>query len=206
MMAWASFYPYLLLHVRGASEPLMDQELQSASAEFFQRTRVWQQWLTPGVTVLNTRTYALGLPALTDVVRLEKARVNGVAVPVESYRNMDLDIANDVLPGPGLTTVDRRQFTLLDLPAAAGLTIQIEASLKPAQDATGIPDEFFIQYRDAIVQGAKSRLMLLPDEKFTDPDRAMLAKGLFDAAIADVNSDAWRGHTGTVPRRRVNWC
>lgn len=206
MMAWASFYPYLLLHVRGASEPLMDQELQSASAEFFQRTRVWQQWLTPGVTVLNTRTYALGLPALTDVVRLEKARVNGVAVPVESYRNMDLDIANDILPGPGLTTVDRRQFTLLDLPAAAGLTIQIEASLKPAQDATGIPDEFFIQYRDAIVQGTKARLLMLSDEKFSDPQMAVLAMGKFDDMIASVRVDVWRGHTSATPRQKAYWC
>ena len=206
MALWAAFYPDLLLHVPGASEPLMDQELARAATEFCQRTRVWRQWLTPGVTVLNTRTYALGLPAMADVVRLETARINGLPVPVASYRELGQNIALQALARPGVTTVDRRNFTLLDVPAAAGLSIEIEASLKPSRDATGMPDELFNQYSDVIAQGAQSRLMMLPDQRFTNPDLAMLAAAKFDDMVGDAKVDAWRGHTATQPRSRVTWC
>jgi len=156
------------------------------------------------VTVDGEREYALTIPAGAIVIRLEKATANGLETPILSYRSINTDIDSAPVDADGITTRDRLVFTLAK-DVVAGTSIQVQATLAPGEDATGVSDAMFSQYVDDIVKGAKARLQGMPDKPFSRPDQAMLERSEFLAAIASKNVDAYRGYTGQTPRNRAKW-
>lgn len=205
MKAWSSFYPDLLPHVPGCPDPVADHELRRASREFFRRTRAWAVWLDAVTVAAGTRAYDLDLPQDAQVVRLEKATVNGQPLNVMSITQLNTDIDTDPIDKPGLTTTDRSTFTLTE-GYPDGALIKVRVSLMPTRAAYGIPDELFYRYSEDIVAGAKSKLMLYPKTDFYNETLAAIAGVEFEAAINNKAVDVWRGGTGKTPRARLRLC
>ena len=205
MAVWSDFYPGLTSSVSGCPEPMLDFALRKAAAEFFRRTRAWTIWLAPVTTLALTRDYALTLPAGSDVVRIERAAINGSVIEILGYRDLQLDPSLHAPGENGVTTLDRKLITLgMDYPAGSSLEIQV--ALMPSKAALGITDVQFDHYSDDIAQGAKARLMLMPGQPFSNPNLGVLAKELFEHAVATKNVDSWRSHTANTPAARVRWC
>ncbi len=204
MANWSAFFPDLLPHVIGCTDPLAAQEVRRAATEFFRRTRAWVEWLDPVTTANGVREYDLDLPNQSDVVRVERATLDGQPFTVGSFRESESNTARLPQTGNGLTSLDRKTF-ILDREPAAGRLVEIRVSLMPSKNATGIADRLYDQYADDILFGAKHRLMTLATTPFFNPQLAAQAKAAFDAAIATRNVDAWRGHTGNTPRARPKW-
>lgn len=193
------------MHVPGCPDPVADQELRRAAREFFRRTRAWAVWLDAVTTVTGTRTYDLDLPSDSQVVRFEKATVNGEPIDVLSVNQLSKDIESDSIEQSGLATVDRETFTITD-GYQDGASVKVRVSLMPSKQSYGIPDELFYRYSDDIVEGAKRNLMLFVGTSFSNPSMAAVAGGIFEAAINNKTVDAWRGGTGRTPRARLRLC
>lgn len=200
MAAWSTFYPDLLTFVQACPEPLLNQELRRAAQTFFRRSRAWVQWLTP-ITLTSAVSYPLTLPTDAMVVRLEKATLDGKPIELPNWRSFEADPL--AVPGQssGITTADRISV-LLAQPYAAGGRLAVQAALAPSDAATTIPDDQVAQHRDAILHGARSRLLLLPDKSFTNPQMATLELGMFEDAIGVAQHQAYKGFGGQVPRMR----
>lgn len=205
MKAWSSFYPDLLMHVPGCPDPVADQELRRAAREFFRRTRAWAVWLDAVTTAAGARTYDLDLPTDSQVVRIEKATVNGQPIDVLSVTQLDKDIETDSIDKAGLATIDRETFTVAE-GYPDGVSIKVRVSLMPSKQAIGIPEALFSRYSDDIVEGAKRNLMLFTNTSFSNASMAAIAGGTFEAAINSKTVDAWRGGTGKTPRARLRLC
>lgn len=205
MKAWSRFYPDLLMHVPGCPDPVADQELRRAAREFFRRTRAWAVWLDAVVTASGARTYDLDIPSDSQVVRIEKATVNGEPFNLLSVTQLTKDIETESSEQSGVATIDRETFTLTD-GYPDGTSVKVRVSLMPSKQAYGIPDELFYRYSDDIVEGAKRNLMLFANTSFSNASMATVAGGLFEAAINNKTVDAWRGGTGKIPRARLRLC
>jgi hypothetical protein len=205
MKLWSAWYPDILLHVPGCANPSIDRELRRAAIEFFRRTRVWSSWLEAVTAFGGSIEYDIDIPIGSDVVRVEKATVDGQPFPVLSFRAADRDWTRHALPENGVLSLDRMTFRLGGA-LLADQVIQIQVTLAPSQTSVGIEDEFFNQHMDDICKGAKAGIMMIPGFPFSNPNAAMLYRSEFNQAIDSKTVDAWRGHTGTTPRARVKWC
>lgn len=205
-MLWSAFYPDLIPAAMGCPNPQLDKDVRYSAIEFFRRTKAWVEWLDPDQGVEGATEYDFDLPNGAEVFIVKRATVDGSNLSVLSYRDADKDPAQFVEAGQAALSPDAATIRF-GYAVAAGAKIQVQAVLVPTQSATGLPDALFNQYREAIACGALARLQMgSPDTPWYRPDLAMLNQGKYDAAIASMAVDAWRGHTHHTPRARPSFC
>lgn len=202
---WDQFYPDVLLWTPGCPDILMDQELRRTAREFFSRTLAWRAWLDPITVLAATRNYTLVLPVGAEVVRFERATSDGDKLALLSYRDIGIDVSVQEADEPGITSSDRKVVWLTKA-VPAGVVIKMQATLKPSETAASIPDELFAQHAIAIAQGARARLMMLPDTPFFKPDLAAVAQAEFERAIGTEGAAAYRSNLAASPRASIKWC
>lgn len=205
MATWADFYPELMPHVVGCPNPMANTALREAARDFFRRTRLWRQWMDAVTVVNGVRVYDLDLPTGSMVARIERCTVNGQPMDVLSHTEQESDYSLYEQHDLGVVSVDRASF-VLTRPLGDGALIGVEVSLIPNKTGRGIPDDLFAQHSQDIVEGAKHRLMLIPKTAFYDSSLAMNALTNYESAVGTKTVEAWKGSTGTVPRRRIGWC
>lgn len=204
MATWAQFHTRVVPRVAGCPVPAVNAELRNAAAEFLRFTRAWRQWLAPFEAVEDQRSYDIVAPANTVVVRIEKATVDGKYFPIAGAFDLEADPAEHE-SSEGLSSSTRRTVNLgRALPA--GAVIQLNVSLIPGNAATGVPDDIWEQYTDAIASGALSRLRSIKDKPFTDLKMAVNDRAFFDREMGRVQALVYSTHTATMPRRRPTWC
>ncbi len=205
MALWRELHPEVLPYVPGCPDPMLDQEIRSAAIEFFRRTRVWGEWLDPVYAASSLREYDLEVPTGSEVVRIEQATRNGALLEIEGFRSVPTDPAQRAVDGPLSITTSDRVTVWLSQGVATGDRVQMRVSLMPSRTSTGIADTLFGQYRDAMADGARHRLLRVPGP-LHKPREAEEARLLFEAAIARTSADGWRGHTLVTPRAQPKWC
>ncbi len=204
MADWSFFHARVAPRVIGCPAPVVDAELRNAAAEFLSRTRAWREWLEPMNVFDGFRDMEMDLPAGSSVVRIERATLNGAPFPVDGAFELDADPMRGTV-GDGISSADRATIVLSrQLPA--GSSIQIQASLAPSNEATGVPDHVARNFEDGIAFGALSRIRSIPGQPFSDDARAAADLLLFEREIARVAALVYRSHTNTKPRRSVQWC
>jgi hypothetical protein len=207
MALWSSFYPDVLVYVPGAPAPVVDLALIRAAREFFDRTGAWKDWLEPVTTATapttGTNSYAFVLPTGYEIVRIERATNNGQDFDVAVHDQVPADPVYFANEKAAVASKDLVSFRVLaSLPA--GQAIQVQCKLRPTKTATGIPDHLFNHHCEAIAEGAKKILMLMPGA-FFNPDLATVANGEFEAAIGKTQARAYMGRTATMPSPRTKW-
>ena len=201
MAPWSQFYQLVLPSTPGATDPLMDLELCNAAIEFFRRTRSWCVWLDPIVAQAGVREYSFVLPAMATVTRIESAMVNGDSIGIASYKDAGPLSVTDTTGqayGSSMGTLVLASYY------PAGTQILVQASLTPSRTATGIDDSMFELYANDIAEGAKSRLMLIPGQPFSNEQKAGIAGTKFEDAVATRSTESWRGRSSV--RKRVRSC
>lgn len=199
MILWQDFYSILLPWVPGCPSPVADQELRRAANEFYTRTRAWCVWLDPVTTLDNVREYDFNLPINTNLVRIEAANVGTTPITIASYRDRLTNPSTTPNATDEVYTGDAKTL-ILDSTYAAGQSISVFASLAPSRKATGIDEALFDRHAEAIVMGAKARLMLVPGTTFYNPQLATQAQSDFSTAIFDAHLADWRGTTAMQKR------
>lgn len=163
------------------------------------------QWLEAATTVDGTGVeYDFDLPSEAELLRLEQATLNGSRLKLQSYRLRPSDWSQFADGEKALISTDLSSYTLTGL-FAAGDKVQVQVSLIPSLQATGIPDYLATSYMEAIAEGAKARLLLTPGS-FFQPELAGVAKARFDDAVASETVDSYRAYTNEVPRASPKWC
>lgn len=190
MKPWPAFYPYILIYLPGCPYPATDQALLLASMEFFDKSLAWREWLDPVTTSAGINEYDFEIGTGQEVVQLCAATKNDDDLPLVLPGTLAPDRQTQYCK-PGIFTRNRRSFFLTESPVAAGASIKTEVSLKPSLLATGIPDELFAHYAQAIAFGAAGQVMTIPGQPFTNPVLAMDFRSRFYQGIKDAGMDAF---------------
>lgn len=203
MKAWSNFLKDVLVHVPGCPEPVAEHAIKRAAQEFLGTTRLWKKWLTDLTTVTGATEYELFLEDKSELVRLERATLNGRPIRVRT---------EDELPGDwqtypacledGVHTNDRKTVILLP-PKEDGMVLKIEASMRPADDATGIEDHLFQVYSLQIAAGAIADLKGHTGKTYTDSAGVLVWRDRFDGHMNQADYQRSRGFSSARPRPQI---
>lgn len=199
MKLWDQFYPDVVPDVLGVPEPTMDRALLRAAQRFLEQTEVWRQWLDD-TTTNGDFEHDIELESKSEVVAIKQAVLAGREIRV---------YAPDDLPATwrtsgegvevGVCTFNGKTVQLVPL-QSAGQVLSIEATLKPSNAATGVPDDVFDRYSLQIAQGAKALLLAQPGKTWSDLKLAAVFAGLFDSDINRIAAAHIHG-LSSAPRR-----
>jgi hypothetical protein len=208
MKAWSNWFTDLLPQLPGCPDPQIEHELLRASQEFFARSRAWQVIQAPVAITANQTTLDIApSDSGQEMVRVEGAWLDGTRLKVYGVGDMDAAFTDDWQTHTGSTAtlvqITPGTVLLYPIPVAASSTgLKLRLSVKPSEAATGIPDDMFVKYRDALASGAKARLMLQAGKKWSHPDLGTINAAVFDAAINTAAIAAARSFsTGRIAAR-----
>ena len=204
MAVWSYFYPDVMVCAPSCPQPLVDQSIRRACVNFFQRTRAWRIWLD-SIAANASNQYDFDTPSESEIVKVEKATVDGTPYGVITPNELDKDpTLFQASAGQGLVSDDLRSYRFI-VPLSVGQSIQAYVSLKPTATAQGLPDALASDFYDQICDGAKARILALPKTDFIDLPMAGAYAQRFEAAINSIAVQSWRGRTLNVARQRMKW-
>ena len=203
MKAWSQFFPDILAEVPGCPDSMLERALLRASQEFCAGTMAWKVWLSDTVTVLNTVEYDIEFESNSELIRLERATLDGRPLQMATADDLPNDwMTNSASIAPCVFTNDRKTLALLP-PPAANLVLRVEASLKPANNAAGVEDFLFDNYVDTIAMGAMAKLMQKSNVPFSNPAKGMELDRQFTYELARIGFQKDRGFSSHMSRAKV---
>jgi hypothetical protein len=188
----------LLPHAPDVPEPVAVRAYIDAARHFFTRSRAWRT--EDGVLSPVTRgEYALDVGAGIECFDASDVSYDGypltkVGAEPRRVRSTGRPEAYRVLPGKMFiypAPVDEER-------------VKLRFIVRPARDATGIPDEVDARFGDIIESGALARLLMQPGQPWSNPEYAGVYAAAFDAQIDEwsvLGADS--GTTGV--HRRVRY-
>jgi hypothetical protein len=232
---WADFMPSILIHVPSCPDILVEAEIRNAAIALCRRSLVWRAQLDPIAVFANQGNYSLFAPSAAQQTRvikiydvrlstpsldpafapnirqLEAKTVQALDLASPSWRYPQAPIAPS-LAMPAQQIIGTRFYAqdsadtilLAGIPVLDG-TLNILASLVPSPTSSDIDQWVGDEYHEAILHGAKARLMAIPSKPWTDNALAMYHQGEFDKAIAGATGDAAQGFQSTAPIRTTGY-
>lgn len=208
--------PLIIPYVTSCPEPYALFQLRQAAIEFCERTKCWRHIVTVGIAANHTATVA---PDFSTIHEFEEAWLGEVKLTPTQFT----DAQPDELSGQSIG--DRARYITQIAPGEVAVypfeagTLKISCFLKPRQgqqfgtDAADpmfdaynvIPAFLFDQHAIDLSNGALARIMLTPNEPFSDPARAAFHEAAFNSACASSFSSSIRGQQNAPVRVKPNW-
>lgn len=195
--------------VPGCPDTLIENNIRSAAIEFCEKTGVYQAELDPVTTVANVYEYDLEPPSGTVVhkvmwvvhegVDLEPISTNLLEQRLPKWRSRD----NAGTPQYFVKN-SQSLFWLVPVPQATSPSSTVlRVQLKPTHTSTACDDDVMTDYREAIINGALTRLLRMPSREWTDYNGASVFNSLFAQGIQDAERRARHADEGVA--RKVNY-
>lgn len=209
---WSAWHLDLMPHLPGCSITLVEHEVKRAAQEFFEGSRAWRVMLDPiPVAVGEIEVDVVPDDSKQDLVRIEQAWFDDVEITLATAESMSSDYGQDwpkhtgvpsryLLDTPGVL----RPYPVPSADSTVGLVCRI--SVKPADSATGIPDDLARKFHRQIAAGAKARLMLYAGKPWTNVEMGAVLQQTFNGMIDKANAEAARGFGGARIASRTRWC
>jgi len=191
-----AFFSRLIPHVMGCPEPLAEQAVRDAAIEFCSLTQAVIETLDPITVPAGFDSIELDLPTGTVIDQVlqvwfnEQAlqavpigQVTGIYLPdgnPKEYAGVDID-----------ETFNLRLFPAPDRLVRNGLVVRV--ALRPSRTATQVHDILYQRYADAIVHAAAARLMAIPDQPFTNEQKAVMFERAARSKANIARADALQG-------------
>lgn len=194
----AEFLPYVWPHAPGAPQPTIETALRQSAIEFCERTRCWRH--ITEVHFYEQNDAPVIAPQFSTIQAFEfavyKPHDSDARIPLTPTQFSDL-ARNDFGPGDDAQPAHITQATpnsVTIFPFNPG-TVEISCFLKPrfGMDMAGfgtyepledrfnvVPEFLLSQWGEAIACGALSKILLVPQQRWTDPQRAAYFLGRFE--------------------------
>jgi hypothetical protein len=171
--------PIVAIDVMGAPNPLIVRKIAEAANEFFRLTRAYEVTTAPTSITANTKVVALTPPTGTDFLEINEVWLGGTRLyPPANLRLPDGWEQTTGRPeryvpqGPAIRLHPYPIENLVD-------QVVIKYAVVPKLTAISIPDEVGVEYQDALIEGAKARLLAMPRKDWADRQAAGDARSLF---------------------------
>lgn len=210
MAKWSDWLPDLAALLPACPSITMEHELRNAAITFFEDSRAWKSMLDPIRVVAGQPDIDIEPSDGNQeaVVRIEAGWFDSKPIKAISADELDVSFNDDWTVHTGspshFVTLMNGQTRLYPSPNMAG-TLKLRASLRPADEATRLPDGL-MKYRKDIGQGALAQLRLYPNQPWSDPALAAVNQSAFRAAIDKLNLRASRSFGRARIPSRTRWC
>lgn len=195
MTLWAAFYDYCLPDLPGCLTSAVDIALRQASIEFCEKSLAWKYSHPDIAVVAATASYDFVPPTDAVVHAITYAAFSGTEIECKAGEQgiMIADWRN-ATGTPEYVLGGATALTLVPTPDVTG-TLSMEVALKPSPSATGVDDSIFNEYREAIVHGALSRLMMSPKKPYSSPALAQYHQSQFTILTGQAGMRQARNYT-----------
>jgi hypothetical protein len=210
-MKTADLLPYLLAETPAVPDVTAKQALTLAAIEFCRETLLWDELQDPITVIDKVHTYDLEAPTDAGIVAVKQVwAADRELVPVVLAKLVQVmpnwQTAQGSDPVYYNTAADWSTVRIFPTPMNANRQkLVLRVIYQPTVTSTTLPDFLVNNYLEALLSGAKARLMAMPQKAWTNNDLAAYHKGLFDAAIIQARIDSIHERSpGTVtvrPRR-----
>ncbi len=177
MIEVEQWLPYVLADAPGCPEAVALREVKSAMIEFCKRSHIWLYSSDPIPAIANVPDYVLDIPPHADSALIKSVRFLGKELHLRTEEELD-----KASPGWRTKTGSPHFYVILQpteilmdrSPSEAIINDAITASfaLMPKKDAKEVEDFFFNDWCEEIADGAKYRLLRMPDRAWTNPQMA----------------------------------
>lgn len=212
----SSFLPYIVPHVPACPDPVIEFLLRQSAIDFCERTRAWRY--TTSVTITN-ESPILVAPAYSEIHEIETATHDAMPLTPAVY----IDTTPTALYGtqPSNTPKFITQInsgSVIVAPYSPG-TLRLSVFLKPQTgvemggdaadplaDAKNVVPAFLFQHHaQTLAAGALARILLLPEQPFTEPGLAAIKRAEFDAAVDAIAARLQKGQQRAPLRTKPRW-
>jgi len=189
------FIPYVEIHCRGASEPLMLQYLRLSAQEFCQRSQIVQETFLTG-TVAGDDEVSIETPSQQQFVRLHSVQWKNVSLSLVSTDDAPTHAHESDSGSPRvayLKAPTTGPISLYPIPdTTESDVLSARASFAPTLTATQVTDVLYTDWMEVIASGAIARLQDIPDQPFSARGPSVhLAK--FERGVNAAKHEARRG-------------
>jgi hypothetical protein len=190
MKPWDDFLPLVIPHLPGCPNASIKTYLALTAREFFEKTYLWQDDIDAIYLAPNQVEYDLYAHAeVEDVlaVVLENQQLDRTEFRLIPFER------RDEKGQPRLYWIHSdRTIRVFPTPDKRAV-MKVSAVLKPARNAPGVEDWIYDTWADALVNGAISRLAIMPGKEWTDAGLAAMHKNMFEQAITTTRIRDFRG-------------
>lgn len=180
--------PLVLPEVSGCPHPTLVLHLAMAGQRFCVETGAWAVMADEQITSEGLTGYDVEPATDAMVVRVREVWLDGrVLSPVSVVSAIDHQDAPT-----GYTHYDDRQVLRLNGQPRTGQKLQMRLVMAPKTNSTTIPDDLAMRHQVAIAAGAKSTLMVMPNQVWTNPQLGGYHAQEFKRAISEARIDALR--------------
>lgn len=205
MISMDVFLPLMLPYAPGIALPAAYNALRQAAIEFCERTRLWRYEDSFDITAEECDEIAV--PYGAELFEIERVRFNGAGLTPKSIGWLDEHIPrwrdDETSAAPQYVT-QKDMGTIALYPRAAG-HVDVAVWLRPAEDATELPDFLGAHYRKDIANGALAHALVTPNQPFTDPNMAMFYGQTFQAKLDTLFNKSIKGQQRAPTRTRSSF-
>jgi len=198
---YTTFVKDMAPFVTNCPSPVMVDALRNASIEFFRRSLAYRVWLTPFNMTATVSEYVLsGFPFETELAHIVRFVCDSlVLTPVTNEEVIGYDPAY-----PTTTSTRPRYYTMHKKPRIKVSPVPSETlalafiayvAVQPTLDSVGVEQAYMDEYRDYLIAGALSRLLMIPNRHWTDLQLGAMKQARFNAGIEYARIQANKGHT-----------
>lgn len=204
MATWAQFRPWVLMEVDKAPVPVVDDAIRRTVRDFCQNARVWQEIQNGYNTAIGIQQYQFLPGTNVGEVYLPMAGQIGTQLNQELLFRSN-EWCDEAYPGwrgnkhsgrPCVLTVVQPDGTFYLVPTPTQVEpFVLTVALQPRSRASACPTFLLTDHHDAIVAGAKARLMAMNGKEWANPQLATAYAAIYVQARDAANSRAARGFT-----------
>lgn len=172
MKSLDEFLPNIRMYAPGVADPTAYFAIRQAAIDFCERTRAWR--FEDEFAVQADDYEGLLAPANAVIHEIEEVWFDGNKLARKTPAQLDAllpDWRSGGAKPTGLPSyvTQTEQNTITLVPFGTG-SVKLSLFLKPAQDADELPDFIADQHRETIAWGALARILLIPNQSFTNPE------------------------------------
>ena len=187
----------------GVPDPTAYKAIRNAAIEFCERTRLWKYEDAFDVTEADCDS-GIFTPSGTQLHDIEIVLFDGRELSPQATRDLDRLLPKwrtDGLTGVPSYYTQIDQNSLRILPASEG-SLYLCLRLKPALDATDIPDFIANEYREVIAWGALGRILTIPGQSYSNPDLGTFYAQKFTERLDRLSTKGTTGQQRAPKRSR----
>lgn len=202
-----SFLPYVRPWAPGVPDQVAYKNIRLAVIEFCERTRLWKYEDDYDVTVEQC-TGGITTPTGSILHDIEIVLFDGQELIPSTARDLDKTEkgwrTGDLGTGLPRYYTQIEQNTLRIVPAMEG-HVYLCLRLKPAANATEVPDFIASEYAEAIGWGALGRILTIPGQSYSSPELGMAYAARFSDKLDKLSTKGVRGQQNAPKRTRSRY-
>ena len=180
----------------------MDMALRRAAIAFCEQSMAWRESHNPISVTSGTAEYDFVPPDQAVVHTVTYAQFESEELEITGESDIRIYKWREQTGLPKYLLGGATSLTLVPEPDEDG-TLTLIVILKPSAGSTELPDILYNEYREPIVHGALSRLLLSPKKPYTDAGLASYHQHQFQIKTAAAGTRADRNYTRAALRTTI---